>query len=253
MSQSHIPGSDLYAAPEGQSDPANGPAPTSSGAASPSSSSLESKQEQQQSQSPTSSTVVVQQPVSAVDLLGGATKCVTSPRVEVKLFVGRLPKAMEDGQLAPLFSPFGEVLETVIIRDKASGTHKGSAFVKMASITDGDKAIRALHNIKVLDNQLGPIQVKYANGEAERLGLPVESAQPGVDLGKLFVGSLPRGVTEVQVAQIFEPYGTIEEVVLMKDAGTGQTKGCAFVKFTFKENAIHAIKQLNGQVCLPNS
>lgn len=122
----------------------------------------------------------------------------------------------------------------------------------MGSLTEADKAIRMLHNIKVVDNQLGPIQVKYANGEAERLGLPVENANPGVDIGKLFVGSLPRGVNEQQVRDIFEQYGSIEEIVLMKDAGTGQTKGCAFVKFSYKENAINAIKNLNGQVGIAN-
>lgn len=159
---------------------------------------------------------------------------------------------MAEGELEPLFCSYGDVLEAVIIRDKASGTHKGSAFVKMASLTAADKAIRALHNIKVVDNQLGPIQVKYANGEAERLGLPVENANPGIDVGKLFVGSLPRGVQEQQVRDIFEPFGTIEEIVLLKDAGSGQTKGCAFVKFAYKENAIFAIKTLNGvvSVCL---
>lgn len=170
------------------------------------------------------------------------------PKVEIKLFVGRLPKQMTEGELEPLFGQYGSVVETVIIRDKASGQHKGSAFIKMGSITEADKAIRSLHNIKVVDNQLGPIQVKYANGEAERLGLPVENSNPGIDIGKLFVGSLPRGVTEQQVRDIFEPYGVIEETVLMKDPGTGQTKGCAFVKYAFKENAIYAIKSLNGVV-----
>lgn len=172
-------------------------------------------------------------------------------KVEVKLFIGRLPRTIDESELTPMFTPFGQVVETVIIRDKVTGMHKGSAFVKMASLTEADAAVRALHNIKVVDPQLGPIQVKYANGEAERLGLSTESAQAGSDLGKLFVGSLPRSVTEQEVRQVFEPYGRIDEVVLMKDASTGQPKGCAFVKFAYKEMAIHAIKALHGQFTFP--
>lgn len=174
-------------------------------------------------------------------------------QVEVKLFVGRLPRTIDEATLTPLFSPFGRVMETVIIRDKASGVHKGSAFIKMASITEADAAVRALHNVKVLDPQFGPIQVKYANGEPERLGLSVDSAQAGQDLGKLFVGSVARNMTEQDVRQIFEPYGKIEEVVVLKDPGTKQSRGCAFVKFAYKEQALQAIKALHGVVTTPGS
>lgn len=47
------------------------------------------------------------------------------------------------------------------------------------------------------------LQVKYAVGEAERLGLPSSSgggAAAGVDQAKLFVGSLPRDVKEEDVS-----------------------------------------------------
>jgi CUG-BP- and ETR3-like factor len=179
---------------------------------------------------------------------------VTVNKVEVKLFVGRLPRSYEEASLTELFSPFGTVVETVIIRDKTSGQHKGSGFVKMASITDADAAIRSLHNIKIVDPQSGPILVKYANGEPERLGLSsTDSAQPGTDLGKLFVGSLGRFLSDEQVRRLFEPYGTIEEIILMKDPSTNQSRGCAFVKFTYKEHAINAIKALHGIVVTPGS
>lgn len=47
------------------------------------------------------------------------------------------------------------------------------------------------------------LQVKYAVGEAERLGLPSSSsggAAAGIDQAKLFVGSLPRDVKEEDVS-----------------------------------------------------
>ncbi|KAL7182788.1 hypothetical protein ACSBR1_041465 [Camellia fascicularis] len=66
----------------------------------------------------------------------------------------------------------------------------------------------ALHNQHTLPGGVGPIQVRYADGERERLGA-VEY--------KLFVGALNKQATEKEVEEIFSPYGRVEEVYLMRD------------------------------------
>lgn len=169
-----------------------------------------------------------------------------TPPVEIKLFVGRVPRTADENVLRPVFADFGVVSEIAIIKDRATGMHKGSAFVRMASLTQADAAIRALNNVKVLDPQLGALQVRYATGEVEKLGMTVEFAYPGQDQAKLFVGSLPRNISEDEVRELFSPCGQIDEVFIMKDSATGQGKGCAFVKFAYKEQAILAIKTLSG-------
>eukprot|EP01055_Gregarina_sp_Pseudo9_P005659 Gregarina_sp_Pseudo_9__5658@NODE_798_length_2205_cov_64_274238_g730_i1_p1_GENE_NODE_798_length_2205_cov_64_274238_g730_i1NODE_798_length_2205_cov_64_274238_g730_i1_p1_ORF_typecomplete_len628_score86_20RRM_1/PF00076_22/3_7e15RRM_1/PF00076_22/7_4e17RRM_1/PF00076_22/1_8e19RRM_5/PF13893_6/1_5e06RRM_5/PF13893_6/2_1e05RRM_5/PF13893_6/7_9e07RRM_7/PF16367_5/0_051RRM_7/PF16367_5/0_00049RRM_7/PF16367_5/2_1e06Nup35_RRM_2/PF14605_6/3_7e02Nup35_RRM_2/PF14605_6/0_0031Nup35_RRM_2/PF14605_6/0_003WW/PF00397_26/6 len=169
-----------------------------------------------------------------------------TPAVEIKLFVGRVPRNADESVIRPVFEEFGVVSEIAIIKDRNTGMHKGSAFVRMASITQADAAIRALNNVKILDPQLGALQVRYATGEAEKLGMTAESAYPGQDQAKLFVGSLPRTITEAEVRDIFATCGQIDEVFIMKDSTSGQGKGCAFVKFAYKEQALHAIKLLSG-------
>eukprot|EP01054_Gregarina_sp_Poly1_P000918 Gregarina_sp_Poly_1__917@NODE_1220_length_4741_cov_416_879974_g832_i0_p1_GENE_NODE_1220_length_4741_cov_416_879974_g832_i0NODE_1220_length_4741_cov_416_879974_g832_i0_p1_ORF_typecomplete_len632_score117_98RRM_1/PF00076_22/4_4e15RRM_1/PF00076_22/5_9e17RRM_1/PF00076_22/1_8e19RRM_5/PF13893_6/1_7e06RRM_5/PF13893_6/2_2e05RRM_5/PF13893_6/8e07RRM_7/PF16367_5/0_041RRM_7/PF16367_5/0_00065RRM_7/PF16367_5/2_1e06Nup35_RRM_2/PF14605_6/3_4e02Nup35_RRM_2/PF14605_6/0_0032Nup35_RRM_2/PF14605_6/0_003RRM_8/PF11835 len=169
-----------------------------------------------------------------------------TPAVEIKLFVGRVPRNADENVIRPVFEEFGVVSEIAIIKDRNTGMHKGSAFVRMASITQADAAIRALNNVKILDPQLGALQVRYATGEAEKLGMTAESAYPGQDQAKLFVGSLPRTITEAEVRDIFATCGQIDEVFIMKDSASGQGKGCAFVKFAYKEQALHAIKLLSG-------
>ncbi|XP_070070370.1 CUGBP Elav-like family member 2 isoform X3 [Drosophila takahashii] len=61
---------------------------------------------------------------------------------------------------------------------------------------------------------------------------------------KLFVGMLNKKYTEADVRQLFTGHGTIEECTVLRDQA-GQSKGCAFVTFATKQNAIGAIKSLH--------
>ncbi|PHJ17523.1 rna recognition motif-containing protein [Cystoisospora suis] len=176
-----------------------------------------------------------------------------APPVEIKLFVGRVPPNMEEDSLRPIFEEFGEVKEVFVIRDKNTMKHKNSAFVKMASLASADACIRALHGNRALDAALGAIIVKYATGEAERLGMHGSLGMGGgeggggVDQAKLFVGSIPRTMCEEELRHFFQTYGTVEEVFVMRDSNTGTGRGCAFVKFKYKEEGLYAMRNLNAK------
>ena len=43
----------------------------------------------------------------------------------IKLFVGQIPKHMEEDDLRPVFEEFGEIFDLAVIRDKISGLHRG--------------------------------------------------------------------------------------------------------------------------------
>nr|NP_001246001.1 bruno 2, isoform I [Drosophila melanogaster]AFH03675.1 bruno 2, isoform I [Drosophila melanogaster] len=55
---------------------------------------------------------------------------------------------------------------------------------------------------------------------------------------------LNKKYTEADVRQLFTGHGTIEECTVLRDQA-GQSKGCAFVTFATKQNAIGAIKALH--------
>ncbi|XP_026191779.1 CUGBP Elav-like family member 1-A [Cyclospora cayetanensis] len=133
----------------------------------------------------------------------------------------------------------------------------------MRSLTDADRAIRELGRTQNLGPPLDSLSVRYAAGEAERLGFPScgygGGAMPGVDEAKLFVGSLPKDVKEHEVRALFEQYGSVQEVFLLRhnngDSGSRPKKGpsgSAFVRFAYKEQALHAISSLAGRYVMPS-
>jgi len=169
------------------------------------------------------------------------------PTQDVKLFVGKIPNEFIESDLLPLFEAWGTVKECVIIRDKCNSQSKGSAFVRMNRLCDADAAIKELHQRRNLgSDSLGPMQVKYAAGEAERIGLSETTANPGIDEAKLFVGSLHRNASEDDLRSIFNRFGDITEVFLIRDPATGLGRGCAFVKFAYKESGLWACRELNN-------
>ncbi|MCD7457802.1 hypothetical protein HAX54_036197, partial [Datura stramonium] len=153
-----------------------------------------------------------------------------------KLFVGSVPRTSTEKDIRPLFEEQGRVLEVAFIKDKRTGQQQGCCFIKYATSAEADRAIRALHNQYTLPGGIGPIQVRYADGERERLGA-VEY--------KLFVGSLNKQATEKEVEEIFSPYGRVEDVYLMRD-DMKQSRGCGFVKYSHRDMAMAAINSLSG-------
>ncbi|KAK8661846.1 hypothetical protein V6N13_091437 [Hibiscus sabdariffa] len=153
-----------------------------------------------------------------------------------KLFVGSVPKTAREEDIRHVFEQHGDVIEVALIKDKNTGQPQGCCFIKYATLEEADRAIRALHNQHTLHGGVGPIQVRYADGERERLGA-VEY--------KLFVGSLNKQATEMDVQEVFSRFGRVEDVYLMRDE-LKQSRGCGFVKYSDRETALAAIDALNG-------
>jgi RNA recognition motif-containing protein len=64
---------------------------------------------------------------------------------------------------------------------------------------------------------------------------------------KLYVGNLGYGITDSDLAKMFEPHGTVESAQIIMDRDTGRSKGFGFVEMKSDQEAKAAIAALNGQ------
>uniref|UniRef100_A0A8C6WMV5 Cugbp, Elav-like family member 1 n=1 Tax=Neogobius melanostomus TaxID=47308 RepID=A0A8C6WMV5_9GOBI len=66
---------------------------------------------------------------------------------------------------------------------------------------------------------------------------------PDLDAIKMFVGQIPRSWSEEQLRELFEPYGAVYEINVLRDRSQNppQSKGCCFA-----QNALHNMKILPG-------
>lgn len=62
----------------------------------------------------------------------------------------------------------------------------------------------------------------------------------------IFIGSLHFGLTEDELREAFEQYGTVDSAKIITDKYTGKSKGFGFVEMPDDDDAQHAIDELNG-------
>ncbi|XP_054916058.1 CUGBP Elav-like family member 2 isoform X2 [Poeciliopsis prolifica] len=93
------------------------------------------------------------------------------------------------------------------------------------------------------------------NGNGSKMNGSLEHMdQPDPDAIKMFVGQIPRSWTETELKELFEPFGPVYQINILRDRTQNppQSKGCCFVTFYTRkaaleaQNALHNIKTLSG-------
>uniref|UniRef100_A0A3Q7I539 RRM domain-containing protein n=1 Tax=Solanum lycopersicum TaxID=4081 RepID=A0A3Q7I539_SOLLC len=81
-----------------------------------------------------------------------------------------------------------------------------------------------------------------------------EEEQQSEESVKLFVGQVPKHMTESQLVEMFQEFAIVDEVNIIKDKTTRASRGCCFVICPSREeadkavNACHNKKTLSGLV-----
>mmetsp|Transcript_31275 Transcript_31275/g.104501 ORF Transcript_31275/g.104501 Transcript_31275/m.104501 type:complete len:442 (-) Transcript_31275:315-1640(-) len=165
----------------------------------------------------------------------------------VKLFVGQIPKTLEEDGVREVFQEYGEIAEIVILRDRRSGMHQGCCFVKYNGLQAAQAAISALHNQRSLPPLRNPLQVRFADSGSNG----GERGQTNAE-NKLFVGGVPSGCGEKELRQLFGTYGEVQDVYILASKYGSQEgqRGCAFVRYASPQSCVVAINALHGKYAM---
>jgi len=83
--------------------------------------------------------------------------------MSAKVYVGNLSWNTTDDTLREAFSPYGNVLDSIVMRDRDTGRSRGFGFVTYGSQSEADAAINSLHD-QELDGRRIKVNLANARG-----------------------------------------------------------------------------------------
>ncbi|XP_011505037.1 PREDICTED: nucleolysin TIAR isoform X2 [Ceratosolen solmsi marchali] len=168
------------------------------------------------------------------------------------IFVGDLSPEIETQTLREAFAPFGEISDCRVVRDPQTMKSKGYGFVSFVKKAEAESAIGAMNGqwlgSRSIRTNWATRKPPAPKSEANTKPLTFDEVynQSSPTNCTVYCGGLTNGLTEELMQKTFSPFGSIQEIRVFKD------KGYAFIRFSTKESATHAIvavhnTDINGQ------
>ncbi|KAI5580432.1 hypothetical protein BDE02_08G154200 [Populus trichocarpa] len=172
-----------------------------------------------------------------------------------KLFIGGISWETSEEKLGEYFTQYGDVLQTVVMKDKTTGRPRGFGFVVFADPSVLDRVLQDTHTIdgrtveakRALSREEQQTNARAGNSNPARN----TSSGGNIRTKKIFVGGLPPTLTDDGFRQYFEAFGLVTDVVIMYDQSTQRPRGFGFISFD-SEDAVDRVLQrtfhdLNGK------
>ena len=83
-----------------------------------------------------------------------------------KLYVGNLNFDVTDSELEEAFSRFGDIVSTVVVKDRDSGRSKGFGFIEFAQETDAQQAKEAMNGKELNGRAIKVDEAREQRGRA---------------------------------------------------------------------------------------
>ncbi|RZB99896.1 Heterogeneous nuclear ribonucleoprotein 1 isoform A [Glycine soja] len=169
-----------------------------------------------------------------------------------KLFIGGISWDTDEERLKEYFGKYGEVIETVIMRDRVTGRARGFGFVVFGDPSVAERVIMDKH---IIDGRT--VEAKKAVPRDDQQNINRQSGSAHVSPGpgrtkKIFVGGLPSTITESDFKTYFDQFGTITDVVVMYDHNTQRPRGFGFITYDSEEAVDRVLyktfHELNGKM-----
>uniref|UniRef100_A0A0C9QX65 TSA: Wollemia nobilis Ref_Wollemi_Transcript_1826_2202 transcribed RNA sequence n=1 Tax=Wollemia nobilis TaxID=56998 RepID=A0A0C9QX65_9CONI len=152
-----------------------------------------------------------------------------------KVFIGGISWETNEETLKDYFKGYGEVAETVIMRDRMTGRARGFGFIGFADPNVVDRVLQDKHTIDGRQVELKravPREEQQRNAQLKNSG---SNMGVGPRTKKIFVGGLAPTVTEDDFRKYFEQFGSITDVVVMYDHVSQRPRGFGFITFDSEE------------------
>ena len=158
------------------------------------------------------------------------------------MYVGNLDKQATEELVWELMVQAGPVLNLIMPRDKVTTENQHYAFCEFATPEDADYAIRVLNTVKLFGKML---RISRARQE-DRDTRDAQGWQ-----AKVFIGNLDHNADEPMLSEIFNSFGALLSVAVLRDAETGASRGSAFLNYDSFESADAAINAMIATGCDP--
>ncbi|KAG5474092.1 hypothetical protein CUR178_04203 [Leishmania enriettii] len=130
----------------------------------------------------------------------------------VNLFVRDLPLELNEEKLRAMFTPFGDIVNSAIMRNIHTGVSLGTAFVRFAKHEEAMQAMEAFAGGRPVTGSKR-VTVQWARREHDK----APSGDERRKMRKLFIRNVPKDVTQEMLAALFSQYGPVKSVSTHRD------------------------------------
>ncbi|PWA50751.1 RNA-binding (RRM/RBD/RNP motifs) family protein [Artemisia annua] len=151
-----------------------------------------------------------------------------------KIFIGGLAKDTTIDTFVKYFGKYGEITDSVIMKDRQTGRPRGFGFITYADPVVVDTVIAETH---VINGKQVEIKRTIPKGSGESKDFKTK---------KIFVGGIPTSVTEEELKDFFSKHGKVVEQEIIRDHATKRSRGFGFVVFDSEQTVDEVL--VNGNM-----
>ncbi|XP_059662856.1 uncharacterized protein LOC132308698 isoform X1 [Cornus florida] len=150
-----------------------------------------------------------------------------------KIFIGGLAKDTTLDTFVRYFGKYGEITDSVVMKDRHTGRPRGFGFITYAEPSVVDTVIAETH---VINGKQVEIKRTIPKGSAESKDFKTK---------KIFVGGIPTSVTEDELKSFFSKYGKVVEHEIIRDHATSRSRGFGFIVFDSEQEVDNMVANGN--------
>ncbi|XP_057447405.1 heterogeneous nuclear ribonucleoprotein 1 [Lotus japonicus] len=152
-----------------------------------------------------------------------------------KIFIGGLARETTIAQFIKHFGKYGEITDSVIMKDRKTAQPRGFGFITYADPSVVDKVIEDTHIINGKQVEIKRTIPRGAVGSKD------------FKTKKIFVGGIPSNVTEDEFRDFFTRYGEVKDNQIMRDHSTNRSRGFGFITFD-SEDAVDDLLSMGNKI-----